>query len=130
MEEIQEIDLCIYENLIFDKNGTLNYCPMVLEQLAMIGKQNLIAIFVFFTEMQSRQSKDIIRNNNSHRYSTRKYQWSINESINVSLCKNDIIKEMLDRFGAQEHFKYYYKNILVNLKCKIMKIRLALFTIL
>lgn len=44
MEKSQEIDLCIYENLIFDKNGILNYCPMVLEQLGMPRKQSLIAI--------------------------------------------------------------------------------------
>lgn len=43
-EEIQEIDLCIFENLVFDKNGILNYCPTMLEQVAMLRKQNSIAI--------------------------------------------------------------------------------------
>lgn len=42
-------------------------------------------------------------------------------NICISLSKNDTIKEMLDRFGVQEQFKYYYKNIPVNLKCKIVK---------
>lgn len=36
-EEIQKIEL-IYKNLIFDKGSISNYCPTMLEQLAMLGK--------------------------------------------------------------------------------------------
>lgn len=40
MEDMQKIDPCIYENLKFNEGGISNYCPMVLEQLAMHGKQS------------------------------------------------------------------------------------------
>lgn len=44
-EEIQEIELIyIYKNLIFDKGSISNYCPTMLEQLAMLGKWSLITI--------------------------------------------------------------------------------------